>query len=63
MVKPTKDTLFKPSLSRMEAKNQVTDKSARGIIELERVQNIAKTERLREARLALETPKPSPKTS
>ncbi|MBC2885680.1 hypothetical protein H7Q97_09695 [Ochrobactrum sp. CM-21-5] len=54
---PTKDTLFKKPLSRMEAKNAVTDTAAKSIIQRERAAVDAKTERLRAARLAREQSK------
>jgi len=47
----TKDTLFKRPLSRMEAKNAITDKTAKAILETEKAAVVAKTERLRAARL------------
>ncbi|APX69454.1 hypothetical protein IB024_09860 [Brucella sp. 6810] len=53
-----KVTLFKPNLSRMEAKSAVTDKTAKAILDTERAAVEAKTERLRAARLASEENKP-----
>lgn len=47
----TKETLFKQPLTRMETKNAVTDKTAKGILDNERAAVDAKTERLRAARL------------
>lgn len=47
----TKDTLFKPNHSRMEAKNATTDKAAKAIMKTERDAVDAKTARLRAARL------------
>lgn len=51
---PTRDTLFKPAPSRMEARNITTDKAARAIIDSEKTATDAKTRRLREARLERE---------
>ncbi|KAB2671383.1 hypothetical protein F9K85_21995 [Brucella tritici] len=48
----TKDTLFKPDLSRMEAKKAATDKTAKAILIQEKTVVDAKTERLRAARIA-----------
>ncbi len=48
----TKDTLFKPNLSRMEAKTAATDKTAKAILNQEKTAVDAKTERLRAARIA-----------
>lgn len=48
----TKDTLFKPNLSRMEAKTAATDKTAKAILIQEKTVVDAKTERLRAARIA-----------
>lgn len=48
----TKDTLFKPNLSRMEAKTAATDKTAKAILTQEKTAVDAKTERLRAARIA-----------
>ncbi|MEN3602314.1 hypothetical protein ABC473_11615 [Brucella abortus] len=53
-----KVTLFKPNLSRMEAKSAVTYKTAKAILDTERAAVEAKTERLRAARLASEENKP-----
>lgn len=48
----TKDTLFKPNLSRMEAQKAATDKTAKAILNQEKMVIDAKTERLRAARIA-----------
>ena len=56
--------IFKPTPSRTEAKSDATTRAAREIIDSEAAARIAKTERLRAARLAreaVETPKPAPK--
>jgi len=50
----TKDTLFKPNPSRMEAKTATTDKAAKAILQSERDGVDAKTARLRAARLKQE---------
>ena len=50
----TKDTLFKPNPSRMEAKTATTDKAAKAIMQSERDAVDAKTARLRAARLKRE---------
>jgi len=55
MGEPTKETLFKQPRTRMETKNAVTDKTAKGI--LERAAVDAKTVRLRAARLERERSK------
>jgi hypothetical protein len=54
MKRPTADTVFKPTLSRTESKNDTTTRVARGIVDTEAAAMIAKTERLRAARLARE---------
>ena len=54
-MKPMPDTgLFKPAPSRTEIKGDATTRVARQIIDLEAAARIAKTERLRAARLAQE---------
>lgn len=50
----TKDNLFKPAPSRAETKADITDRSARAIIEKETGDLKNKTERLRQARLEME---------
>ena len=45
---------FKPNLSRLEARNEVTNRVAREIIDGEAAARMAKTERLRAARIAQE---------
>ncbi|HVI27761.1 hypothetical protein [Hansschlegelia sp.] len=52
MQKMSKETLFKPS--RGEVKGDATTRAAREIIDRERTERDAKTERLRTARLAKE---------
>lgn len=48
----TKDSIFKPNLSRMEAQKAATDRSAKAILSAEKSAVDAKTLRLRAARLA-----------
>ena len=48
------NSVFKPTLSRMESKNDATTRAARGIVDTETAAMDAKTERLRAARLARE---------
>jgi len=50
----TKDTLFKRPLTRMEARNATTDEAAKTILQREKAEADAKTQRLRAARLARE---------
>lgn len=50
--------LFKPAPSRTEAKSDTTSRVARQIVDLEAAARLAKTERLRAARLAQETEAP-----
>ena len=58
-MKPMPDTgLFKPAPSRTEVKGDATTRVARQIIDLEAAARIAKTERLRAARLAQEAEAP-----
>ena len=54
MARLTKDNLFKPPLSRMEAKNKTTDEISRAITQDESVQRHRKTERLKALRLEKE---------
>ncbi|WP_246506713.1 hypothetical protein [Mesorhizobium silamurunense] len=51
--------LFKPNPSRTEAKGDMTSRVARQIVDLEAAARIAKTERLRAARLAQEAEVPA----
>lgn len=51
MTKPTRDTLFKPTLSRTESKAEAVSRIAMSMIEQETAQREAKTERLRQARM------------
>ncbi|MDX8450953.1 MULTISPECIES: hypothetical protein [Mesorhizobium] len=51
--------LFKPNPSRTEAKGDMTSRVARQIVDLEAAARIAKTERLRAARLAQEAEAPA----
>ena len=55
--------LFKPAPSRTEAKSDTTSRVARQIVDLEAAARLAKTERLRAARLAqeIEAPVATPK--
>ena len=48
----TKDTLFKPTLSRMEVQKAATDRSAKAILSQEKSSTDEKTLRLRAARIA-----------
>jgi hypothetical protein len=50
----TKDNLFRPARSKAETKADVTDSTARAIIDAEIESREAKTERLRKARLKME---------
>ncbi|WP_217577563.1 hypothetical protein [Mesorhizobium sp. GbtcB19] len=50
--------LFKPVASRTEAKTDMTSRVARQILDLEAKARVAKTERLRAARLAQEADAP-----
>ncbi|SON57334.1 hypothetical protein HDIA_3793 [Hartmannibacter diazotrophicus] len=50
----TKDNLFPPKRQKAETKADITDQAARAIIQEEADKRNAKTERLREARLAME---------
>ncbi|TKT81260.1 hypothetical protein [Aquamicrobium sp. LC103] len=52
---PTKENVFKPAPSRIEAKADVTTKVARSIIDAEVASREAKTARLRRARLQKES--------
>ncbi|MGH6760963.1 MAG: hypothetical protein ACRECW_05165 [Phyllobacterium sp.] len=54
MTNVTKDNLFKPSRTRMETRAEITDKAAKGIIDEAAAKRIAKTEKLRQARLTKE---------
>lgn len=54
MPKITRDTLFKPNLSKSESKAEAVSRAAMAIIERETNLQSAKTARLREARLAKE---------
>ncbi len=56
----TRDTLFKPNRSKAETKADITDRTARGIMDSEAAKREAKTERLRAARLAAEEAAPAP---
>jgi len=65
---PDKSTL-RPTATRMEAKGEATTRAARQILDAEASARVAKTKRLRAARLAqaeaepAETPKRSPRKS
>ncbi len=54
------NSVFKPTLSRMESKNDATTRAARGIVDTEAAAMAAKTERLRAARLAREASEEKP---
>ncbi len=59
----TKDNLFRPTRTRAESKAEVTDRTARAIIDAEVQRREAKTEKLRQARIASEErdpPEPAP---
>ncbi len=53
--KLTKDTLFKPTRSKAETKAEITDRTVRAILDDEVAKRRAKTEKLRAARLAMES--------
>jgi hypothetical protein len=48
----TKDTVFKPALSRMEVQKAATDRNAKAILHQEKTSKDEKTLRLRAARIA-----------
>ena len=50
----TKDTLFKPAPSRAETKADITDRTARAILDDEAAKRREKTAKLRAARLEME---------
>lgn len=54
MKTPTRDTLFKPNLTKTESKAEAVSRIAMSMIEQETARRDAKTARLREARLAQE---------
>lgn len=54
MNKSVPNDLFKPKPTRMESKDDTTTKVAKAIINGEAAERVAKTERLRQARLAQE---------
>lgn len=56
----TKDTLFPPRKANPATRAEATDRAARAIIEEEKKQREAKTERLRQARLEMEARQPKP---
>ncbi|MCT7375215.1 hypothetical protein [Chelativorans salis] len=58
----TKDTLFPPTKPNAATKAEITNRTARAIIDAEAARRDAKTERLRQARLEMEAgqPKPAP---
>lgn len=60
MKRPLADSVFKPTLSRTESKNDTTTRVARGIVDSEAAAMIAKTERLKAARLAREATEERP---
>jgi hypothetical protein len=55
----TEQNLFRPAPSRAETKSDITDKTARALIEAEADSRDAKTARLRLARLAMEALQPA----
>ncbi|MBS9479060.1 hypothetical protein [Ancylobacter radicis] len=63
MTKLTRDTLFKPTLSRTESKAEAVSRIAMSMIEQEVAVREAKTERLRQARLAQEAVDTPPVTT
>jgi len=58
----TQDNLFKPRLSRTEAKADLTTHAARVILDAEAEQRDAKTAKLRQARLQMEATRTTSKT-
>ncbi|MCT7375544.1 hypothetical protein [Chelativorans salis] len=58
----TKDNLFRPAPTTPRSKAELTDSTARAIIQAEADSREAKTQRLRQARLQMEArqPKPAP---
>lgn len=54
MTDPTRDTAFKPNLTKTESKAEAVSRIAMSMIEQETAKRDAKTSRLREARLAME---------
>ncbi|WP_163271287.1 hypothetical protein [Chelativorans alearense] len=56
----TKDTLFRPTRPNAATKADITDRTARAIIDAEAARREAKTERLRQARLEMEAQQPKP---
>ncbi|WP_159586595.1 hypothetical protein [Chelativorans xinjiangense] len=54
----TKDTLFRPTRPNAATKADITDRTARAIIDAEAARREAKTERLRQARLEMEARQP-----
>ena len=55
--KLTKDRVFKPALSRTETKADITDRTARAILDDENAKRREKIAKLRAARLEMETQK------
>lgn len=56
----TKDNLFRPSKSKAESRADITDRTARAIIDAEAEGREAKTMRLRQARLKAEAGEEKP---
>lgn len=50
----TKESIFKPTKSKAETKSEITDRTARAVIDAEANARDAKTERLKAQRLAME---------
>ncbi|MBS7543175.1 hypothetical protein [Ancylobacter oerskovii] len=62
MANPTRETLFKPNLTKTESKAEAVSRIAMSMIEQETARRDAKTARLREARLAQEAASQPAKT-
>ena len=61
----TENSIFKPKLSKSDSKSEATSRVAREILDSEAASRVAKSARLRAARLAreaTETPAPAAKT-
>ncbi|GAB4069078.1 hypothetical protein KHC28_20785 [Ancylobacter sonchi] len=58
MANPTRDTLFKPNLTKTESKAESVSRIAKSMIEQDMAKRDAKTARLRAARLAQEAAEP-----
>ncbi|WP_157015546.1 hypothetical protein [Mesorhizobium xinjiangense] len=56
----TKDNLFRPMPTKSQSKAELTDSTARAIIQAEADDREGKTRRLRQARLQMEARQPAP---